>query len=215
MLNEALDLAREIRSQGVIAQTLNFLGDNASYRGDAKAASSQFDEALKEASRTSDRHLVLVSKANVAGALVLEKRRSGSRTPDASVKKAIDSLDEVGREADRLGFKYLSLECSINLADALLYTDARARAQRELERATAQSEKWGLRALRVKAEYLLAIERRLAGNDIETARHMSEARRLLNEIGKEGQSDLVLKRADLAPILQDAPPSGGASRSKN
>ena len=225
VLNEALDLAREIRSQGVIAQTLNFLGDNASYRGDAKAASSQFDEALKEASRTSDRHLVLLSKANIARALVLERRTSEdasrslqsrrSRTPDVNLKRAIDSLREVGPEADRLGFKYLSLECSIDLAEALLYTGDVARARQELERATAQSEKWGLRTLRLKAEYLLAIERRLAGNETEAARHVSEARRLLNEIGKEGQSDLILKRADLAPILQDSPLSGGAARSKH
>jgi tetratricopeptide (TPR) repeat protein len=225
VLTEALDLAREIRSQGVIAQTLNFLGDNASYRGDAKAAGSQFDQALKEASRTSDRHLVLLSKANVARVLMLERRSSEdasrsllsrrSRTPDVNLKRAIDSLREVGLEADRLGFKYLSLECSIDLADALLYVGDLARAQHELERATAQSEKLGLRTLRAKAEYLLATTLRLAGNEIEAARHVSEARRLLNEIGKEGQSDLVLKRADLAPILQDPPSPGGAPRTKN
>ena len=227
VLNEALDIAREIRSQGLVAQTLNFLGDNASYRGDAKAAGSQFDQALKEASRTSDRALVLLSKANVARAVVLEKRSSedasrsllsrriGSRTPDASLKKAIDALGEVGREADRLGFKYLSLECSIDLAEASLYAGDLPRAQHELERATAQTEKLGLRTLRAKAEYLLATKLRLAGNEIEAARHVSEARRLLNEIGKEAQSDLVLKRADLAPILQDSPAPGGARRSKN
>jgi tetratricopeptide (TPR) repeat protein/serine/threonine protein kinase len=227
VLNEALDVAREIRSQGLIAQTLNFLGDSASYRGDGKAASSLFEQALKEASRTSDRHLVLLSKANVAGALVLEKRssedssrallsrRGGSRTADVSLKKAIDSLGEVGREADRLGFKYLSLECAIDLAEALLYAGDLARARRELERATTQSEKLGLRTLRAKAEYLLAIERRLAGNEIEAARHGSEARRLLNEIRKEEQSDLVSKRADLAPILQDAPTPGQTPRTKN
>jgi hypothetical protein len=131
------------------------------------------------------------------------------------LKKAIDSLSEVEREADRRGFKYLSLECVIDRAEALLSAGELPRARQELERATAQSEKLGLRALRAKAEYLLAAERRLAGNASEAARHLSEARRLLTEIGKEAQSDLVLKRADLAPILQDSPPVGGSTRTKN
>jgi tetratricopeptide (TPR) repeat protein/serine/threonine protein kinase len=227
VLKEALDVAREIRSQGLIAQTLNFLGDNAAYRGDGKAARSLFEQALKEAARTGDQHLVLLSTANVARAVMLEKRlsanssslflsrRSGSRTADANVRKAIESLGEVGREADRLGFKYLSLECSIDRAEALLHAGDFAQARQELERATAQSEKLGLRMLRAKAEYLVATERRLAGNETEAARHASEARRLLNEIAKEAQSDLFLKRADLVTILQDPPSSGGNPQSKN
>jgi tetratricopeptide (TPR) repeat protein len=224
-LNEALEVAREIRSQGLIAQTLNFLGDNASYRGDAEAAKSLFEEAMKEGSRTSDQHLALLSKANVASTVVLEKRasadssrsfsRRGARTPDASLKTAIGSLGEAGREADRLGFKYLAVECSIDLAEALLYSGDTARAQQELQRATAQSEKLGLRTLRAKAEYLLATARRLSGNDAEAARHIAEARRLLAEIRNEVQSDLVLKRADLAPILQEPSASGGTPRSRN
>ena len=226
-LNEALDVAREIQGQGLIAQTLNFLGDNASYRGDGKAAGTLFEQALKEALRTGDRHLVLLSKANVARALVLDKRsaenssaslvsrRRAGRTPDVSLKRAIDSLDGVGREADRLGFKYLSLACALDLTEALLDAGDLARARRELGRATAQTEKLGLRTLRAKAEYLLATERHLAGNESEAARHGSEARRLLNEISKEAQSDLVLKRADLAPILQDSPSSGRTQRNKN
>ena len=216
-LKEALDIAREIRSQGLIAQTLNFLGDNASYRGDAKAARSLFDEASKEASRTTDRYLALLSKANVAKALMLEKREPEgvSRAPDVSVKRTIDSLVEVGREADRLGFKYLAVACSIDLGEALLYAGDVPRAQRELERAAAQTEKLGLRMLRAKAEYLLATARRLGGNAAEAARHLSEARRLLAEIRDEAQSDLVLKRADLASILQDPPWPGGTPPPKN
>src|SRR5207237_2332148 len=102
----------EIRSKGGIAQTRNFLGDNALYRGDGKTAGSLFEQALKEASRTTDRHLVLLSKANVAKALVLERRSTAdasrslpprrNRTPDAGLKKMIDSLHEVRQEADRL-----------------------------------------------------------------------------------------------------------------
>jgi Lhr-like helicase len=97
----------------------------------------------------------------------------------------------------------------------LLYAGDVARARRELERDVAQTEKLWLRTLRAKAEYLVATERRLAGDEREAARHRLEARRLLNEIGKEAQSDLVLKRADLTPILQDPPPPGGTPRNKN
>src|SRR5205085_4773726 len=108
-LKEASDVAREIHNQGLIAQTLNFLGDNAAYRGDIKAAGSAFEQALKEALRTSDQQLTLVSKANVAKALVIERRGGAS---DTSVQPAIEALREVEREADRLGFKSLSLECT-------------------------------------------------------------------------------------------------------
>jgi tetratricopeptide (TPR) repeat protein len=211
-LKEASDVAREIHNQGLIAQTLNFLGDNAAYRGDIKAAASAFDQALKEALRTSDQQLTLLSKANVAKALVIEKR--GERASDTNVQPAIEALRAVEREADRLGFKALSLECTIYRGEALLYEGDLVRAQRELERGAAQSEKLGLRALRANAEYLLATAQRLSGNTAEAARHLSEARRLLTEIRDELQSDLVLTRVDLAPIFHGPPPVALAQRKK-
>src|SRR5439155_97283 len=130
-LNEAIGVAREIHNQGLIAQSLNFLGDNAVFRGDGTAARNLFDQALKESGPTGDRYLVLLSTANVARAALLDTRPSAGRgAADANSKKAIDSLAEVGREADRRGFKYLALECSIQMAGALIDSGGGTRAQR-------------------------------------------------------------------------------------
>ncbi|HEY6213542.1 MAG TPA: tetratricopeptide repeat protein, partial [Vicinamibacterales bacterium] len=118
-LAEGLAVAREIHNQGLIAQTLNFLGDNALFRGDAGAARGLFEQALKESGPTGDRYLVLLSTANAAHAALRDRQRpSGRGAADADAKKATDALTDVGREADRRGFKYLALECTIDVADA-------------------------------------------------------------------------------------------------
>jgi len=188
-LGEAIAVARGIGNQGLVAQSLNFQGENALFRGDAKAARQLFDQALKESTPTGDRYLVLLSTSNAANATLLDTPAAGRGGKDAAAKRAIDSLTEVGREADRRGFKYLALECSIAMAGALIDGGSGARAQRELERVAAQTEKLGLRELRAKAEHLLG--------------HRAAARRLLIEIRTELRDDAILKRADLAPILQD------------
>src|SRR5262249_35742670 len=154
------DAARTIRNQALIAQTLNFLGDNAIYRGDVRAAAGAFERALKEASQTADQHLLLLSKANAARVVLLAQRDSRRSSPsaasrritdassDARVKGILESLGDVQRQAERLGFKYLAVQCSIEVAEASLYAGDAARGQAELERASAQSEKMGLRPLR-------------------------------------------------------------------
>jgi hypothetical protein len=49
---------------------------------------------------------------------------------------------------------------------------------------------------------------------VEAVRHISEARRLLTEIRDDTHSDLVLARADLAPIVQ-GPPLGATPPKKH
>ena len=54
ILDEALGVAREIKSEPLKAQTLNFQGDRFFYNGDLKSAKAQYEQALRVASRTSD-----------------------------------------------------------------------------------------------------------------------------------------------------------------
>ena len=74
-LDEALVIARELHNPVQMAQALGFQGDNAWYRGDFKSARGLFDQALKEASRTTDRRLLLIARVNVAKIAVRTRKR--------------------------------------------------------------------------------------------------------------------------------------------
>ena len=103
-LDEALALARELKNQALTAQTLNFQGDRFFYRGDFKNARTLFDQAQQASSRLTDRHIVLLSKLNLAKVNVKEGRS----------QVAIKSLRELADESTRLGLKYLSVQSSVD-----------------------------------------------------------------------------------------------------
>jgi tetratricopeptide (TPR) repeat protein len=202
-LDEALSLARELKSQPLVAQTLNFRGDGAFYRGDIKSARTLYGQALEAALRTKDRDKVLISKISLAKVAIREGRSA----------TAVSSLKSLAQEADSLGSKYLSVQCSTYRAEALLGTRDYARAQQELQSALGKAEKLGLRELLAKDQYLLATALRLTANGTEASGHYREALRWLEEIRKEAGSDKVIERADLKPIYTESIrwPHGGQS----
>jgi tetratricopeptide (TPR) repeat protein len=191
--DEAMSLARELKNDALVAQILNYQGDSFFYRGDFKSAQSLYEQALKVASRTTDRGKVLISKFNLAKAAVKEGRSQA----------AMGTLKALAQEADTLGLKYLSAECSIYLAEALVNTGDYSHARQELGRAVAKTERLGLRTLSAKGHYLLATELRLTGNGAEAAGHYRQALRLLEAIRNEAGANNVLERADLNPIYTD------------
>jgi eukaryotic-like serine/threonine-protein kinase len=202
-LDEALSLARELKSQPLVAQTLNFQGDGAFYRGDFKSARTLYGQAFEAASRTKDRDKVLISKISLAKVAIQEGRSAA----------AVSSLKSLAQEADSLGLKYLSAQCSTYRAEALLGSRDYARAQQELQSALGKAEKLGLRELLAKDQYLLATALRLTANGTEASGHYREALRWLEEIRKEAGSDKVIERADLKPIYTESTrwPHGGQS----
>ena len=193
-LDEALSLARELKSQPRVAQTLNFQGDSAFYRGDLKSARTLYGQALQAASRTKDRDKVQASKIGLAKVAIGEGRS----------REAISSLKALAQEADSLALKYLSVECSVDLGEALVNNKDYSRARQELEPALAKAEKLGLRTLLAKDHYLLATALRATGNGTEATPHYREALRLLDEIRKEAGAEKVIERADLKPIYTDS-----------
>jgi tetratricopeptide (TPR) repeat protein/TolB-like protein len=198
---EALTLARELKNQALVAQTLNFQGDSFFYRGDFDAARRLFDEALKGALPTKDRHLILLSRANLAKVAVKERPQTAAKIQT-----------QLAREADALGLKYLSVDCSIHLVEALLAARQPVQASREGERVLAASEKAGLQALLAKSHYLLAKASEATGDSSNASRHYAEARRILEEIRKEAGTDAVIKRTDLRPIYADSASLSETSR---
>ena len=193
-LAEAMKLSDKLQNKALTAQILNFQGDRLFYLGDARAARPLYERALQTASKTGDRRLELLSKVNLAKSAIAEGRP----------QPAIEGLKKLADESDSLGLKYLSVESTVYLGQALVQTKRYREARLELERALAKSEKLELRALQARSHYLLASALQSAGNAADASRHLSEARRGLEEIRKEAKTDDVVKRADLAPILAEA-----------
>ncbi len=189
-LEEAMSVAREVKTPAPIARIQGYQGDNAFYRGDYKAAATLYDEALKTASQSGNLDLIQVAKFNVAKVAVREGR----------FQSAASLLSKLSEESEHLGLKYVSVECSIYHADALMNLKSYEPARKELETALNRSEKLGLRALLAQSHYLLARDLELAGKAAEAPDHYKEARKILDEIQKEANTGSIVKRSDFSPI---------------
>jgi tetratricopeptide (TPR) repeat protein len=192
-LAEAVNLAGELKNQALMAQILNYQGDRLFYAGDYRGARDVFEHAAQVASRTTDRNVALVSRFNLAKVAVKEGR----------IEKAVGSLTELTGQADTMGLKHLSTACSVSLGEALLAKKDYAQARRVLEASLGKSEKLGLRTLLAQSHYLLAAVVRHTGREADVSRHLSEARRIVEDIHKEAQTDAVLTRSDLAPLYKE------------
>ena len=65
-LDEALSLSRELKNDGMIAETLGVQGDASFYRGDFKAAHAAYAQALQAATRSKEPDTILIAKVNLA-----------------------------------------------------------------------------------------------------------------------------------------------------
>jgi len=191
-LTEALNTAREQKSQEQIATALSYEGDNAYFRGDAKAAASLYDQALQAASKTGNAQLILRAKVNRAR-LALDQGRYAA---------ALSTLKGLGEEADTLGLRYASVDCMILRGKAMIGTKDYAGAQKELKSAALRSEKLGLKVLLAQSHFQLGRALQLDGKPAEGATQIAEAQRLAGEIQKEAKADGIKKRADLAPLFE-------------
>jgi len=196
-LDEALQIARQIKSQAKIAELQSYQGDNSFYRGDYKAAAGLYDQALESAMHAGDAQLVLISKVNVAKVAVKQGRSQA----------AAASLRKLSQDADSIGLKYVSVECSMYLAEALVDMKNYEAARKELESAISRSEKLGARGLLAESHYLLARDLELSGNAAEAQGHYKQARTIADDVQKEAHTDTILRRSDLSPILGPAPPA--------
>jgi tetratricopeptide (TPR) repeat protein/predicted Ser/Thr protein kinase len=193
-LDEALGLARDLKNEPRIAQSLNLQGDAAFYRGDFKTARTLYGQALQAASHTRDRDRMLESRIGLAKSAIRE----------GHAHEASRSLQSLAQEADSLGSRYLSVECSVDLAEALMATKDYSNARQKLEADLGRAEKLGLRTLQVRGHYLLATALQATASESEATGHYREALRLLEEIRKEPGAEKVIGRADLKPIYEQS-----------
>jgi tetratricopeptide (TPR) repeat protein/predicted Ser/Thr protein kinase len=193
-VEDALNIAHEIKDDAVASLALNWLGDTYFYKGDYAAARQQYERALQTASHDANREQILLSKAGLARVDVKQGRQQA----------AISSLRKLSQDADSLGLHSLSVECSVYLAEAMVASRDFKHALPELDRALARAEKLGLRVLEAKAHYLIASCLMQTGSAKEATPHYREVVRTLEAISKEDGSARLLERADLQPIYRDS-----------
>src|SRR5579864_1227217 len=186
-LDEALKLSRDLKNDALVAQALNWQGDNSFYRGDHKAARSLYEQALHTASKKADRNQLLVSKLNLSKVYLAEEQP----------QSALVTLKGVSDQAESLGLKYLSIECSIYEAEATIQLKQYARAQQQLERAASQSENLGLRPLLLAAHLSLGKLFQQKAAPADATQHYRQALGLLDALQKEPGADKIMQRSDL------------------
>jgi eukaryotic-like serine/threonine-protein kinase len=192
--DEALNLSREIKNDGMVAQTLAWQGDAFYFQGDAKSARALYARSLEAASHTTEHDKVLIAKVSLAKVDLQEGRAPA----------ALASLRSLAQQAQELGLNYIALECSISMGEAMIQTKSLPAARQELEKALTQSEKLGLIPLSLKAQYLLATALRQSGNAADAQDHYRQALRLLDTIRKDPGAEKVMQRADLMLISTES-----------
>ncbi len=202
-LDEALSLARELKNDGMVAQTLDFEGDLAYYGGDAKSARSFYQSALQAAAQTKEPDKALIAKAGLARADIAEGHAAA----------AVKTLRSLGQQAEEQGFSYMALECSVYLGEALMQLRDYPRAQAELERALLRADKLGLKPLSARAHYLLAATLRASGHQSEAQQHYRDALQLLDAMRQEPGAEKILDRSDFKAIYDEASRSAQSAKS--
>jgi len=194
MLEEALDFSRQLKNDALVAQALNWQGDNFLYSGDFTSAKSSYDQALQTASKTTDRRLLLVSKLNSAKITIEQGQPQG----------AMKALKGVADEAEALGLKYLSIECSILEAEGKMQLKDYPAARQQLERAVLQSEKLGLQPLLLRAHFFFGRWSRDQGATPDATGHYQQALNLLDASKKDPGADKIMERADFKAIYAES-----------
>ena len=202
-MEEALNLSRELKNDGMVAQTLAFQGDTAYYGGDSKSAHSYYERAAQAAAHSKEPDKLLIAKTGLAKADIEAGR--------AAI--AITSLRSVAKQSEGQGFAYLAVDCSVYMADAMMRNQDTLHARQELERALLQTDKLGLKPLGARAHYLLATSLRASGNLVEAQQHYRDSVQLLDVMRKEAGAEKLLQRSDLKTIYDEA--SRGAEAAKN
>src|SRR6266851_1559105 len=193
-LSDALNLARELKNDGLVAQTLGFQGDAAYYRGDSKSARAFYDQALQAAAHSKEPDRILTAKVNLAEVALQE----GQAQPAAAL------LRQLMQQADEQGVPNVSVECQIYMAEAMIRGRDNAHAQQELGRALLRADKIGLKPLSARAHFLLGTVLRESGTQADAQQEYRNTLNLLDDMRKEPGADKILQRSDFKAMYDEA-----------
>jgi tetratricopeptide (TPR) repeat protein len=194
VLQEAQGVAHDLKNDSLQAAILNSQGDVQFYAGNWKAAKALYDEALRAASKGSERNKVLASKLSLARVANVDGRS----------RSVINDLRPLSQEADKQGIKYLALESTVEMAAAMVNIKDYPHARQELDRALGTSEKLGLRLQTARIHYLLGETMRLGGNAGDAPAQYRQAIAMLDQIRKDPGADHLLERVDLKSIYDNS-----------
>jgi eukaryotic-like serine/threonine-protein kinase len=189
-LAESLAIARQLKNDTLVVQTLHSQGDNAYFRGDLKSARSVYEQAHVAARAAGSPYLILGSALKVAR-LNVEDGRAGAA---AELRKLI-------RDAEALGARPLAAEAGVFLGAALLATKQPADALVVLNESLAIAERLGAIALLARLHHLIGESLQLSGRQADAAAHEAKARQFVDEIRKHARVDTVLARRDLRDLV--------------
>jgi len=191
---EALSRARELKNDGLVAQTLDYQGDALFYQGDFKAARSLYEQSLQAANRSKDAQKILLAKIGIAEVEVREKNG----------RQAIPELRKLIQQADDLSLKYSSVECSIFMGEAMMQSHDNSHAAQELQRALLLADKFGQQPLSARAHYLLATIARESGNNTDAQDNYRSVISTLDAMKKDAGAEKLLQRPDLKLMYEDS-----------
>ena len=195
-LDQSAALARDLKNARLQTLTLIAQGDSFFYSGDHKAARPLFEQALQIAGKAHSPDLELLARISVAKAEI----------KDGRAKAAIPKLKEASTKAEELRVRPLVAEARMYLGEALLSTGDAAGARRELESSLALSDKQGLRSISANLHFLLASALDRTGQAAQGAKHLADARQIVEALRQESRTDDLLARDDLRRIVAQAKP---------
>jgi tetratricopeptide (TPR) repeat protein/predicted Ser/Thr protein kinase len=202
LLEEATNLANELKNESMRSELLNTQGDAAFYRGDYKAARGAYEQAIQAAAKTKDREKNLIPKMNLARVSIAEGR----------AQAAIPELRATIQQADALRLKYYWLRGSVDLAEAMIKGKDYAHARQELDQALNASEKLGTHLQTAIIHFQMGNLLKQANDASGAAGQYQQAAALLDEIKKQPGAEHVLDRVDLHAIYAEA--SNGSAAAK-
>jgi eukaryotic-like serine/threonine-protein kinase len=200
-LDEARNLAKDIKSDSANAELFNTQGDVAYYSGDWKAARGFYEQAASAAGRAKDRDKGTIARLNLG------------RVSVAEGKSAASDLKAAVQQADSAHLTYYAMRGSVDLAEATIKAKDYAQARQMLENDLTRSERLGARIETARIHFLLGEAIRLGGDPRAATSQYGQAMRSLDDLKKEAGSEHLLERADLKAIYGEASKqfsSGGA-----
>ena len=110
-LDEAISLSRELKSDGLMAETLGFQGDMFFYAEISSLRIPLYEQALQAATRSKEPATDSARRKPAWPSCRCRKNMRGKPFP---------SLRPLIQQADDSGLKYTSVECSIFMAEAMM-----------------------------------------------------------------------------------------------
>ena len=166
-LDEARNLAKDIKSESANSELFNTQGDVAYYSGDWKAARGFYEQAASAAGRAKDRDKGTIARLNLG------------RVSVAEGKPAASDLKAAVQQADSAHLTYYAMRGSVDLAEATIKSKEYAQARQMLENDLTRSEKLGSRIETARIHFLLGEAIRLGGDPRGATGQYGQAMRAL------------------------------------